>query len=70
MSKQLQICRESASRLLALGIDRQSRMLGVGVNSGMVVAGATGDCRQTRVLGQAVNIAARPEPAVLARFVS
>ena len=31
----------------------------VGVNSGLVVAGATGDGRQTGVLGDAVNIAAR-----------
>jgi len=33
----------------------------VGVNSGVVVAGATGDGRQTGVLGDAVNIAARIE---------
>lgn len=31
----------------------------LGVNSGLVVAGATGDGRQTGVLGDAVNIAAR-----------
>ena len=35
----------------------------VGVNSGLVVAGATGDGRQTGVLGDAVNIAARLQQA-------
>jgi len=35
----------------------------VGVNSGVVVAGATGDGRQTGVLGDAVNIAARLQQA-------
>lgn len=35
----------------------------VGVNSGLVVAGATGDGRQTGVLGDAVNVAARLQQA-------
>jgi adenylate cyclase len=50
-------------------VERRSRsapmplQVRVGVNSGLVVAGATGDGRQTGVLGDAVNIAARLQQA-------
>lgn len=70
MSKPVQFCRESVFRLLARDADRRTRVLGIGVNSGMVVAGARGDRRQTSELGDAVNIAARLSQAVLSMSLS